>query len=184
MKTPPDIPVEIERKFLVHNDGWRVGARPLSIRQGYLARSAATNDRASNAKFNAKFNATLNATLNATTVRVRITDGVATLTIKTRSKGITSPEFEYEIPTDHAEFLLEHCEGGLIEKTRHCVEHEDHAWEVDEFLGDNAGLVVAEIELGSEDENFAKPSWLGKEVTHDKRFKNSRLSLLPYRDWS
>jgi adenylate cyclase len=172
MKTPPDIPVEIERKFLVHDDGWRVGARPLSIRQGYLARSAATNDRASN------------ATTNATTVRVRITDGVATLTIKTRSKGITSPEFEYEIPTDHAEFLLEHCEGGLIEKTRHCVEHEGHAWEVDEFLGDNAGLVVAEIELESEDETFAKPTWLGEEVTHDKRFKNSRLSMLPYRDWS
>ncbi len=172
MKTPPDIPVEIERKFLVHDDGWRVGARPLSIRQGYLARSAATNDRASN------------AATNATTVRVRITDGVATLTIKTRSKGITSPEFEYEIPTDHAEFLLEHCEGGLIEKTRHCVEHEGHAWEVDEFLGDNAGLVVAEIELESEDETFAKPTWLGEEVTHDKRFKNSRLSMLPYRDWS
>lgn len=172
MKPPPDIPVEIERKFLVHDDGWRVGARPLSIRQGYLARSKATNDRESN------------TTTNATSVRVRITDGVATLTIKTRSKGITSPEFEYEIPTAHAEFLLEHCEGGLIEKTRHCVEHEGHAWEVDEFLGDNTGLVVAEIELASEDENFGKPRWLGEEVTHDKRFKNSQLSILPYRDWS
>lgn len=155
------IPVEVERKFRVVSDGFRDGARTTSIRQGYLARG------------------------NANTVRVRIEDTSATLTIKTRSEGITSPEFEYEIPLDHAEFLLGQCEGSVIEKTRHRVAHEHHTWEIDEFFGDNAGLIVAEIELESEDEAFAKPNWLGPEVTYDKRFKNSRLCIEPYnKSWA
>lgn len=160
MTKSDSIPIEIERKFRVNGDGWREGAKPTSMRQGYLARSAAA------------------------TVRVRIADQHATLTIKTKSKGITSPEFEYEIPSAHADFLLGQCEGSVIEKTRHCVEHEGHTWEVDEFRGENTGLVIAEIELASEDEVFARPAWLAEEVTHDQRFKNSRLSSHPYRaDW-
>lgn len=161
MSNGDQIPVEIERKFRVSGDGWREGARCTSIRQGYLAR---TSD---------------------STVRVRIEDEDASLTIKTKSLGITSPEFEYEIPLAHADFLLGHCEGSIIEKTRHRVEHGNHTWEVDVFTGDNAGLIVAEIELTSEDEAFERPSWLGEEVTYDYRFKNSRLSLEPYSEaWS
>ncbi|MBW2389281.1 MAG: CYTH domain-containing protein [Deltaproteobacteria bacterium] len=151
-------PVEIERKFLVTGDAWQRGARAISIRQGYLARSADC------------------------VVRVRIADRAATLTIKGRAHGLTTPEFEYPIPTDHALPLLELCQAAIIEKTRYRVDHEGHSWEVDVFSGANAGLVLAEIELETEDEAFARPAWLGVEVTHDHRFKNSQLCVKPFRD--
>ena len=96
--------------------------------------------------------------------------------------GITSPEFEYEIPIDDAAAMLELAEGDLIEKTRYRVEHGGHLWEVDEFEADNRGLILAEIELDSADELFSLPSWVGREVSQDPRFKNSRLSMVPYRD--
>jgi adenylate cyclase len=149
-------PVEIERKFLTRAEGWREGARAISIRQGYLVQSPHT------------------------VVRVRIADRDATLTIKGRARGRTTPEFEYPIPTEHAEPLLALCEGRIIEKTRHRVDHEGHLWEVDVFSGANAGLVLAEIELETEDEVFSRPDWLGLEVTHDHRFKNSSLSVEPF----
>lgn len=153
-------PIEIERKFLVTGDGWQFGARAISIRQGYLSRSADA------------------------VVRVRIADRVATLTIKGRARGLTTPEFEYPIPIDHAEPLLELCEAAIIEKIRHRVDYRGHIWEVDVFSGANAGLVLAEIELQTEDEAFSRPDWLGVEVTHDHRFKNARLCAEPFRtDW-
>jgi adenylate cyclase len=158
MSDPARVPVEIERKFLVRGEGWRDGAQPCAIRQGYLARS------------------------DEVVVRVRIADREATLTIKGRARGITAPEFEYLIPTDHAESLLTMCEAAIIEKTRYRVDCEGHTWEVDVFSGANTGLVLAEIELETEDEAFARPDWLGFEVTHDPRFKNVRLSLEPFRD--
>ncbi len=149
---------EIERKFLVSGAGWRQAA-PVRISQGYLNRDAER------------------------TVRVRIAGERAYLTIKGRAKNLTRPEFEYEIPAAEAEQLLKLCEGPILEKHRHVLEHAGSRWEVDEFLGDNAGLVVAEIELESEDQTFERPAWLHTEVTHDPRYLNSNLSKRPYRSW-
>lgn len=150
--------VEIERKFRVAGDGWRTdhGTR---YRQGYLSRDPER------------------------TVRVRIADDHAFLTIKGRTVGASRPEFEYPIPLTDAEQLLDLCDGPLIEKTRHRIRHHDMIWEVDEFTGDNTGLVIAEIELASEDQAFASPPWLGQEVTHDPRYYNANLSVNPYRNW-
>jgi len=149
---------EIERKFLVRNDHWRT---PSGVRysQGYLNR-----DR-------------------ERTVRVRIAGVRGFLTIKGRSVGASRAEFEYEIPLADAQALLALCDGPLVEKIRHLVPHAGMSWEVDEFLGDNAGLVVAEIELSSEDQAFEHPDWLGEEVTTDPRYYNSSLATHPYRDW-
>ena len=150
--------IEIERKFLVAGEGWRQAA-PLRICQGYLNRDA---DR---------------------TVRVRIAGERAYLTIKGRTKTIARPEFEYEIPVVDAEQLLELCERPILEKHRHVLVHSGSRWEVDEFHGDNEGLIVAEIELEREDQTFERPSWLHTEVTHDPRYFNSNLSARPYRTW-
>jgi len=150
--------IEIERKFLVAGEGWRQAA-PLRICQGYLNRDA---DR---------------------TVRVRIAGERAYLTIKGRTKTIARPEFEYEIPVVDAEQLLELCERPILEKHRHVLVHAGSRWEVDEFHGDNEGLIVAEIELEREDQTFERPSWLHTEVTHDPRYFNSNLSARPYRTW-
>jgi adenylate cyclase len=118
------------------------------------------------------------------TVRVRIEGERAVITIKSKSTGATRGEWEYEIPVPDAAELLERlCEQPLVEKIRHRIEHAGHTWEVDEFLGENAGLVVAEIELGSEDEAFEKPAWIGQEVTGDPRYYNSSLIRLPYSKW-
>ena len=153
-------PVEIERKFLVTGDEWRTDAVGLRIQQGYLGRS------------------------DASVVRVRIIGDQAYLTIKGRQVGISSPEFEYEIPMDDAAALLKFAQGDLIEKIRYRVQHGGHVWEVDEFDGNNRGLILAEIELDSADELFSLPNWLGREVSQDPRFKNSHLSLAPYRvEW-
>jgi CYTH domain-containing protein len=152
------VAIEIERKFLVVGEGWR---QPTAVRicQGYLNREA---DR---------------------TVRVRIAGERAYLTIKGRAKNLARPEFEYQIPVADAEQLLKLCAGPILEKHRHVLEHAGSRWEVDEFHGDNDGLVVAEIELDSADQTFERPAWLHTEVTDDPRYLNSNLSARPYRSW-
>lgn len=150
--------IEIERKFLVQGEAWR-SATPERLSQGYLSRDPAR------------------------TVRVRVAGDTAWLTIKGKSEGIARAEFEYPIPLADAQALLALCEGPLIDKFRHRTEHAGHVWEVDEFLGDNAGLVLAEIELGSADERFETPPWLGTEVSDDPRYFNSALSRHPYTRW-
>ena len=150
--------IEIERKFLVVGDGWRQG-EGISYAQGYLNRDAER------------------------TVRVRIAGDRAFLTVKGVSRGATRAEFEYEIPVTDASQLLELSDGPVVRKVRRLVEYEGSTWEVDEFLGDNAGLVVAELELDSEDATFAKPAWLGREVTDDPRYYNSNLAAHPYSRW-
>ena len=144
--------LEIERKFLVITDEWRAGREGQRYCQGYLARG------------------------NGATVRVRRAGPRAYLTIKGEPDGITRPEFEYEVPVEDAEAMLKHlCDRPLIEKTRFLVAHEGVVWEVDEFHGDNAGLIVAEVELDHPDQAFSRPQWVGEEVTGDPRFRNSNL---------
>ncbi len=150
--------VEIERKFRVTGDAWRNDSGVL-YRQGYLNRD------------------------KVRTVRIRIAGGAAFLTIKGKSTGATRAEFEYPVPMDDAQALLALCDGPLIEKSRYIVLHAGHRWEVDEFAGDNAGLVVAELELSAEDEAFERPAWLGEEVTHDARYFNSNLATQPFCTW-
>lgn len=149
---------EIERKFLVTGNGWQ-SAQPVYYCQGYLNRD------------------------KNRTVRVRIAGSEARLTIKGIAEGISRLEFEYAIPPEDAKSLLELCEKPLIEKYRRVVEFAGKRWEVDEFLGDNAGLIVAEIELESEAETFTLPDWVGKEVSDDPRYFNANLSQHPFKDW-
>lgn len=159
---------EIERKFLLAGDAWRDAVeRTLPMAQGYL------NDAGA-----------LDAGLQRASVRVRIQDDAAFLNIKSREVGMRRQEFEYPLPADDARALLDLCVGGRIEKRRHLVRHGAHLWEIDEFAGDNAGLVVAEIELGDEDEAFERPGWLGDEVTHLQRYYNLALADHPYARWS
>ncbi len=152
---------EIERKFLVKDDSWR--AQVISetrYKQGYLA----NQERAS--------------------VRVRIGAGRAFLNIKSATIGAKRHEFEYEIPLQDAEDMLLHIAAGpCIDKVRYEVPHGDHVWELDVFHGENAGLVVAEIELEAEDEPFDKPAWAGMEVTGDPRYYNAMLVRHPYSRW-
>ena len=151
---------EIERKFRVANDDWRAMASSSSfLKQGYLSSSAEA------------------------TVRVRLEDNLGTLTIKSKTKGITRNEFEYAIPAQEAKELLMLCSGPLIEKTRYRIPQENHTWEIDVFEGDNDGLIIAEIELTSEDDYFVKPQWLGEEVSGDSRYYNSNLATHPYVNW-
>jgi adenylate cyclase len=152
--------VEIERKFLLAGDAWRALGEPVLLRQGYL---------------NAE---------PARTVRVRIEGQGAMFTIKSKNVGATRGEWEYAIPVAEAAELLDNvCERPLIEKYRRRIVFAGHIWEVDEFLGENAGLAVAEIELASEHETFAKPDWIGVEVTGDPRYYNSSLIRLPFSKW-
>jgi adenylate cyclase len=152
--------VEIERKFLLKGDGWRGLGQPTLMRQGYLVADPVR------------------------TVRVRIEGERAVITIKSKSTGASRGEWEYEIPVpDAAELLDRLCEQPLVEKVRHRIEHAGHTWEVDEFQGENAGLVVAEIELDSEDEAFETHGWIGQEVTGEPRYYNSSLIRLPYAKW-
>lgn len=150
--------LEIERKFLVTGDGWR-SAPSERLSQGYLCHEPER------------------------TVRVRIAGEQAWITIKGVTQGATRQEFEYPIPVGDAQALLALCGAGKIDKFRHRCVHAGKTWEVDAFLGDNQGLVVAEIELHSEDEAFDKPDWIGAEVTHDARYYNANLSTLPYLRW-
>jgi adenylate cyclase len=160
--------VEIERKFLVTDSSWRQAAHAvLPMAQGYL------NDLA-----------TIDSGAMRTSVRVRISGDTAFLNLKSRELGHTRQEFDYPIPVVDARSLLALCVGGVIDKRRHLVEHAGHTWEVDEFLGDNVGLVVAEIELDSADEAFACPGWLGVEVTDTPRYYNLALASRPYSQWS
>jgi len=159
--------VEIERKFLLRHDGWRAAVeRTVAMAQGYLNDAAALSSNAQRAS-----------------VRVRIEDDAAFLNIKSREVGLRRQEFEYQLPLADARALLTLCVGGRIEKRRHLVRHGGHLWEIDEFDGDNAGLVVAEIELDDEHEPFERPDWLGDEVTHLSRYYNLALAARPYRDW-
>lgn len=151
---------EIERKFLLKNDGWRGLAAGTVYRQGYLS---SNTERA---------------------VRVRTINDTAYLTIKGKSRGATRLEYEYEIPhSDAVELLNELCERPIIEKSRYKIEYAGMIWEVDEFDGENAGLIVAEIELTSEDQPFEKPDWVGEEVTDDPRYLNANLIKHPYSKW-
>ncbi len=152
---------EIERKFLVVGDGWREGVtRQSHFRQGYLA----NNDRCS--------------------VRVRLADDRGYLNIKSFELQMQRTEFEYSIPDTDAREMLDHlCAKPLIEKTRYYVDYHGHLWEVDVFEGDNAGLVIAEIELQDVDEVFDKPDWVGAEVTADPRYYNVNLIDHPFKDW-
>lgn len=152
--------VEIERKFLVQGDAWKTLGAPVFFRQGYLS---SQKER---------------------TVRVRIEGDRAVITIKGKSVGATRGEWEYPIPVqDAAELLDGLCEQPLIEKYRRKITNGAHVWEVDEFLGANAGLVVAEIELGAEEETFDQPEWVAAEVTDDARYYNSNLIRHPYSNW-
>jgi adenylate cyclase len=152
--------VEIERKFLVRDDRWKALGQGVLLRQGYLSSHP---DRI---------------------VRVRIDGDAAMLTIKGRSVGATRGEWEYPIPLADAQVFLDSlCERPIIEKYRSRIRFEGMVWEVDEFLGENAGLVVAEIELEREDQPFVKPDWIGKEVTQDERYFNANLLRHPYRAW-
>jgi len=151
--------VEIERKFLVRDDHWRGLGTPVHYAQGYLVADGIR------------------------TVRIRIAGEEGYLTIKGESTGISRLEFEYPIPVPEAFELLKLCATPVIEKFRTKVLHADKTWEVDEFEGRNTGLVVAEIELKSEDEPFEIPSWIGEEVTSDLRYYNSRLAIHPFQEW-
>lgn len=153
---------EIERKFLVINNNWRTQVqRSESFRQGYLS----NNPTAS--------------------VRVRIENDQANLNIKGMTIGVSRPEYEYSIPlADAHELLNTLCQQPLIEKTRHYVEYAGKVWEIDEFHGDNQGLIVAEVELLSADEAISLPDWAGKDVSHEKRYYNVLLTQYPYRQWS
>lgn len=153
--------VEIERKFLVDGEFRHIAESSVRVVQGYLS------------------------SVPERTVRVRVYGDRGFITIKGigSSSGMSRFEWEKEISCEEAISLLEICEAGVIDKTRHIVRVGDHVYEVDEFHGDNEGLVVAEIELSSEDESFVRPDWLGREVTGDSRYYNSMLSSNPFRNW-
>ena len=119
-----------------------------------------------------------------TAVRVRTDGKSARLTIKGAQDGLSRPEFEYAVPIDDAEALLALCRARVVEKTRHLVAFGGKVWEIDEFSGPNQGLVVAELELDRPDEDFARPEWLGAEVSGDPRYLNANLSVRPYRHWA
>lgn len=152
---------EIERKFLLKDDSWRVLADAgTHYRQGYFAQPGKAS------------------------IRVRLAGDMAYLNIKSAELGVRRSEYEYAIPvTDAMEMLDKLCEKPLIEKVRYLVKHAGHLWEIDVFEGDNEGLVVAEIELSDEDEAFEKPAWLGDEVSEDPRYYNVCLVRQPYKDW-
>jgi adenylate cyclase len=154
--------VEIERKFLVRCEAWRNEVtKTLSLRQGYLPSD------------------------EAHTLRVRVEDGTGVVTIKGRGSGASREQSEALIPIELAEQLLgQFSEGPLVEKRRHLIPAANGLkWEIDEFLGENAGLVLAEIELPDETATFERPEWLGVEVTEDARYYNARLSREPYSTW-
>jgi adenylate cyclase len=154
------MPKEIERKFLVESEGWRHLGEPVRIRQGYLS------------------------TDPERTVRVRLAGDRAWITVKGISHGSERSEYEYEIPaSDAAEMLDKLCIQPFLEKHRTRIPIGDLIWEVDEFLGENAGLVVAEVELRSPDQALTPPPWVGREVTTDARFYNSNLLKNPFSRW-
>lgn len=151
---------EIERKYLVVGDSWRGRGTTTAFRQGYLS------------------------TVKERTVRIRAAGDEGVLTIKGITVGASRTEFEYEIPFEDADTMLDElCEQPIIEKTRDVVEVDGTTWEIDEFGGVNQGLIVAEVELDSPDQEFTRPDWLGDEVTDDPRYFNANLIAHPYTEW-
>lgn len=152
--------VEIERKYLVNGDRWRDLAPGTLYRQGYLP------------------------TVGHTVVRVRIAGEQAFITIKGKTAGIARSEFEYEIPLDDANQLLDTlCQKPLVEKYRHKIALNGVVWEVDDFLGENQGLVMAEVELADANQSIDLPDWIGEEVSHDPRYYNANLAKHPFTRW-
>lgn len=153
--------IEIEHKFLVRDDSWREQVyHSKHLRQGYLVSDEVRS------------------------VRVRIADNEAHLNIKSGTLGISRSEYDYPIPLEDAQEMLQNlCRKPLLEKTRHFVRHGDHIWEIDVFEGDNTGLVLAEVELKQANEPFELPVWVGEDVSHDPRYYNSRLAEQPYKNW-
>ena len=158
--------IEIERKFLLKNDNWKpLVTKTCVIKQGYLQSGLEASQKSS--------------------VRIRISNQQANINIKSVDLHMVRQEYEYEIPLDDAEQMLRTlCGEVIIEKTRHYVPYASHLWEVDVFEGDNAGLQMAEIELGSVDETFEIPQWIAEEVTEDKRYYNINLLKFPYNQWN
>lgn len=153
--------VEIERKFLVETQDWKkLIVEKHSIQQGYL-----NTDKSCN-------------------VRVRIMNTMAFLTIKGKRVNTARPEFEYEIPLNDAESILKLSKNSIIKKTRYTVNHKGQIWEIDQFEGDNQGLVIAEIELKQKDEAISLPNWIGTEISNDDRFYNLSLSVNPFKNWN
>ncbi|MBD2439276.1 CYTH domain-containing protein [Nostoc sp. FACHB-110] len=154
------MPKEIERKFLVKGDSWRQLAQGSVYRQGYIS------------------------TQKEATVRVRIANNQGYLTIKGKSEKYTRSEFEYEIPVADAQEMLDTlCDRPLIEKLRYKVEFGSLVWEIDEFDGANKGLIIAEVELSDEHQQFELPDWIGEEVSDDPRYFNSNLAKFPFAEW-
>ena len=153
------MPLEIERKFLVNSDRYKIGAKPVDIMQAYLTIQ------------------------NNLAIRVRIEGRTASFAIKSKVSERVNREYEYNIPLDEAQSMMKLSKYSVITKTRYLVDFKRHTWEVDEFHGDNEGLVVAEIELDDENEIFEKPDWLDNEVTSDYRYLNSNLSKSSYKTW-
>lgn len=153
------MPLEIERKFLVDKNKWIPDSPGTKMVQAYLGLAPYP------------------------TVRIRIAGEKAFLTIKGRSETIARPEFEYEIPVDDAQEMLNLAISSPVEKIRYEIQHEGFTWEVDVFSGKNSGLIIAEIELNSESQEFLFPDWLLDEVSYDGRYYNSYLSLCPFQEW-
>lgn len=152
---------EIERKFLVVGDAWKELAQGVHYRQGYLN------------------------SMKERTIRIRTVGDKAFMTVKGPTVGVTRLEFEYPIPFEDCVTMLEHlAEQPIIEKTRYKIPMGEFVWEIDEFHGVNEGLIVAEIELKSEDQAFEKPTWIGEEVSGDPRYYNSMLVAHPYSTWN
>lgn len=152
---------EIERKFIIDQTKWQHFDKPKGehYRQGYLI------------------------TDPNKTIRVRLTEKKGFLTIKGPSVGATRDEYEYEIPREDAGELLEKFAISELSKTRYKINFENRVWEIDEFLGDNTGLIIAEIELANESDHFPIPDWIGKEVTGEEKYYNSNLTINPYKKW-
>jgi hypothetical protein len=154
------MPKEIERKFLVKGDSWRGLAKSQFYQQGYID------------------------TINQTTIRIRIVGEKGFLTIKGKSQGITRSEYEYQIPlADAQQMLQELCQKPQIQKNRYQIQVKELLWEVDEFLGDNSGLIIAEVELENEDQIIELPEWIAQEVSHDPRYLNYNLAKFSYKNW-
>lgn len=151
--------IEIERKFLVKKNSWTSPNEGTLYIQGYLSSSPET------------------------TVRIRIAGKIGFITIKGKTTGFSREEFEYEIPVEDAEILLKKCKNAPIKKIRYKVLLNGTLWEIDEFLEENSGLLMAEVELPDEKASFFRPEWLGKEVTDDKRYHNSHIAQHPFKTW-
>lgn len=152
---------EIERKFLVDHDKWNALKKPEGniYKQGYILNE------------------------ETRTVRIRVTNNTAYITLKGVADGISRSEFEYEIPKLQGSQILAEFAESSVEKTRYNIPYKGHLWEVDVFEGSNKGLIVAEIELKTEDESFEKPDWVTEEVSYDSRYTNAMLSVKPYSRW-